>query len=163
MIQASGMNSVLLANDRYLKTADPIRAYLLTTGFWQVWDMFAPDPANEDKWGDAEIVRQDGSVEHYQYPRMYLLPIQKKLVMERHRKFFERASQDSFAYLWPQFARVIAMEVDNDPKNRPVEVRLFRHWQRVPPFGEPLPNEYKKYNYWVEYIDTKTLDEGVKP
>lgn len=163
MIPASGMNSMLLANEKYLKTADPIRTYLLVTGFWQFWDMFAPDPSNQDLWGDAEIVRQDGTVEHYQYPRMYLLPIQKKLVMERHRKFFERASQDSFAYLWPQFARVIAREVDNDPKNRPVEVRLTRHWQQIPPVGEPMPTEYKKYNYWVEFIDSKMLDEAKTP
>lgn len=156
---AVGSEHLLLANERTVKQTPAVRTYLLTTGFWQVWDMFAPDPASRDFWGDAEVVRQSGAVERFPYPRMYTLPIPQKYPMERYRKFFERAGSDSFSYVWPQFAYRIAMKADTDPLDRPVQVRLYRHWMDVPKIGNPLPPDYRTAMYWTEYIDLERLDQ----
>jgi len=143
-------------NKKYLKTFPPLTDYLMITGFWQYWDMFAPDPAQSDTWGDAQVVFRDGSVKHYQYPRMFLLPIHLKHVKERYRKYFERANSDDYNYLWPQFALRIASQFD-DPENPPVSVKLYRHWITIAPAGQPQPQEYNTYMYYQYVVDQKQL------
>src|SRR5438552_4145857 len=83
----TGHGSILAWNFDTLKTFPPIRSYLFSTGFWQYWDMFSPDPAGVDNWFSAEIVYADGSVKTYEYPRMYDLSIPMKYEKERYRKF----------------------------------------------------------------------------
>src|SRR4051812_8909092 len=39
-----GKYGLLLGNQKYLKDS-PVQFYLLSTGFWQYWDMFSPNPA----------------------------------------------------------------------------------------------------------------------
>ena len=54
--------AVLALNVRVLKQ-DPMAwqaRYLSTTGLWQYWDMFAPDPSNLDVWFDALVTYRDG-------------------------------------------------------------------------------------------------------
>ena len=76
----------------------PVKYYLIPTGFWQYWDMFAPNPANIDFYCDAEVTYADGSHRTYTYPRMYKLGIIQKYGMERFRKYYERARDDSYQY-----------------------------------------------------------------
>jgi hypothetical protein len=155
---AIGSDHILVWNTQNLKTNRPLNAYLFTTGFWQYWDMFAPDPSNTDIWGDAEIVFRDGSVKRYQYPRIYLEPIPSKIPLERFRKFYERANNDNFRYLWPQFALRIAY-LHDDRANPPVEVRLRRHWFKIAPPGQPQPKQYNSFVYFVYAVDPKQLDQ----
>jgi hypothetical protein len=116
--------------------------------------MFSPNPAQIDFWSDAEVIYRDGTRKHYQYPRIYLMPIPEKYPNERFRKFFERANDDNYPYLWPQFGLRIAY-LHDDPKNPPVKVRLTRHWRQVAPPGKPQPKDYNHYMYF-EY----TVDQG---
>jgi hypothetical protein len=119
---------ILYKNDILLKPS-VIKPYVLATGFWQSWDMFSPNPANEDIYADAEVFYKDGSVKHYQYPRMYELPLAEKYAKERYRKFFEHANTDEA--LWPYFAQRIA-DLNYNEKNPPVKVALHRHWYDIP-------------------------------
>lgn len=151
-----GSDPLLIWNQRTLKSLPPVVTYLSVTGLWQYWDMFAPNPSQTDLWGDAEVEFRDGTTRHYQYPRMALLSVPDKMPRERFRKFYERASQDQFKYLWPQFGLRIAILNDN-PSNPPVKVRLTRHWQQISPPGQMQATDYKKFTYFEYAVDQKKL------
>ena len=139
-IRPVGTEGILYLNEQYLKTS-PVQLYVLSTGTWQSWDMFSPNPASDDIWADAEVVYKDGSIRRYQYPRMYNLPIVEKYIKERYRKFFEHANSDE--YLWKSFAQRIAFLNPGTPANPPVKVILHRHWLSIPktmPFDEYCQN-----------------------
>lgn len=155
--KAFGTENILVWNRENAKAFQPIPLYLLTTGFWQYWDMFSPNPAQIDIWCDAQVVYKDGSTKHYQYPRIALLPLEMKFLKERYRKFYERVNQDQYSYLWPPFAQRIAHLMD-DPNNPPVEVLLTRHWLQVVPPGVKQPTEYNHYTYYDYAVDQKKLE-----
>jgi hypothetical protein len=152
-------DGALYANDKYVRDS-PIKYYVLTTGFWQYWDMFSPNPASVDLWCDAQVEFKDGTVKRYQYPRVYLLSIPEKYLKERYRKFFERAHMDDNAYMRPYFAQRIAYLHYKDPKNPPVRVKLFRHSLPIAPPGEKQQAEYTTTEYFNWQVDQQALVEG---
>ena len=103
-----GSDHLLLFNAKTMTSFAPISAYLQTTGTWQYWDMFAPDPSRADVYGDAEIEMLDGTKRAVGYPRMYRLSLFDRYLKERYRKFYERAGDGQNAYLWPMFAATLA-------------------------------------------------------
>jgi len=143
-------------NDTYVKTYPLVGVYVKVTGFWQYWDMFAPNPAHTDSWGDALVVYKDGTTKHHSYPRMFVLPLWQKFLSERYRKFFERAGNDDYPYLWPSFALRIALMNDN-PKNPPVTVKLFRHFRQVAGPDKLQAQDYSVENYFNYQVDQKEL------
>lgn len=149
-------SDVLLMYDQRLKDSF-LRYYLTTTGFWQYWDMFSPNPADTDIWCDTIVTFKDGTKKLYKYPRMKELSIPVKYFKERYRKFYERVNQDKNKYLWPTFAQRIALENYRDPNNPPVEVRLRRHFRVIPPPGKPVPKDYTVYEYYVHVVDQRKL------
>ena len=145
---------LLLINDRYVKYS-PIQIYMLSTGLWQSWDMFSPNPASSDIYSDADVTFKDGTVAHYAYPRMYALPILEKYVDERYRKFFEHANTDQDLY--PFFAQRVARLASKYPTNPPIKVVLSRHWIDVPPLM--TFDEYS--NHLVTALKEKKLSRQV--
>jgi len=171
-VQPFGSDYLRYFPQKYLKYEDdapgwdqefiskPIQCYLFTTGFWQYWDMFAPNPSNIDFYGDAVIHYKDGSTSIYLYPRMFLLSIPEKYLKERYRKFFERAHAEEYPYLWAPFALRVALLNYKDPKNPPIKVDLRRHWQYVADPGQVQATTYDSYVYYSGIInqpDLKTL------
>ena len=155
-IEPVGSDHLLLFNVQYMK--NPVVArYITWTGFWQYWDMFSPDPSSEDIWGDSEVVFLDGTSRIHAYPRMYSLSIPEKYVKERYRKFFERAGQEPYSYLWPVFAQRIALLEYTDPQNPPVLVRLRKHWMLIPKPGNPMPKDYNSVVYYEHTVDLAAL------
>lgn len=155
-VEPYGVDWLLYYNTRYIKDSW-LRYYLLTTGVWQSWDMFSPNPSNIDTWGDAEVVYRDGTVERYAYPRMYDLSIPEKYFKERYRKFFERAGEDAHRYMWPTFAQRIAYEMNTRPGNPPTRVRLYRYRQVLDGPGKPLPADYSRQMYYEHFVDVEAL------
>jgi hypothetical protein len=146
-----GTEWLLYINDFYLRPT-LIQHYLFTTGLWQSWSMFAPNPADTDIWGDAEIEYLDGTIARYQYPRMKLLPLTQKYPMERYRKFFENAHQNRASFLWPAFAQRVAEICYLEPENPPVRVKLFKHMRPTPPimsFSEYLEQARTPEGSWL--------------
>lgn len=125
-----GTEYALLAADAIKPTLD---LYLWPTGFWQGWEMFAPNPSDWEGYATAVIYFKDGTRKEYSYPRMYALGIGIKYLKERYRKFLERAGNDQFRWLWPRFAMRVALENYTDRNNPPVGVQLWRHAYIVPP------------------------------
>jgi hypothetical protein len=159
-----GTDWLLFWNARYLKESMPERLYCGTTGLWQYWDMFSPNPAQIDFWGDAEVVYQDGKHIRYQYPRIYLLPLPQKYPYERFRKYYERAHTEGYKFLWPLFAQRIALLCDTDKANPPVKVVLRRHWRPVAAPGKVQQVDYNQFDYFTYAVDEERLRaDEVKP
>lgn len=136
--------------------------YTESLGFWQYWDMFAPNPAQEDIWMDAEVELADGSIEIVQYPRIYKMSLVEKFYMERYRKYRERLSGDGYAWKWPHTADWFAVQAWKDEANPPVRVTLRRHFYAVPRPPEKPNYEYHTYPFYTALVDQQTLKE-LKP
>lgn len=151
----------LIDNDVYVKHS-PLQFYLLTTGFWQYWDMFSPNPASVDMYADAMVYYQDGTKTLYRYPRIFDLSLGQKFLKERWRKFFERAGSSDFRYLWPVFGQRVALMNFDDPKNPPVKIELHRHEMVINPPGEPVNHSYSDEIYYTYFVNQAQLlkDKG---
>lgn len=154
----------LLFNWKYLKRS-PLSYYTLSTGFWQYWDMFAPNPASIDLYLEADITYRDGSKTRFHYPRIYTLSIPMKYVKERYRKFYENVNNDEQAYIRPAVAQRIALESFDDPANPPVQVVLIRYFDTIEPPGVPEDPTYKSVPYFTYRVDQRKLfrDKGLAP
>lgn len=152
-----GTEWLLVANTEYLRSIPPLQAYMLGTGMWQYWDMFAPNPSQVDLYCTAEIVYRDGTKSQYHYPRIYDYPIAMKYPMERYRKFYERVNDDGNSWLWPIFAQRIAEIVAHDPNNPPVEVLLRRHWLLVLGPDQVQPTQYQSTMFYDYKVDEHKL------
>lgn len=152
--------------DAWKKSLSKMRSpgsYVIFSGTWQYWDMFAPNPANTDIWLDAVVTYEDGTEEIFHYPRMKELPLVKKYFMERYRKYTERLSPDIREYKWPQTAYWVAAKMDKYEDNPPVHVILRRHFREylAPTKEVPHPEvpDYAMYEFYSAGIDVTKLRE----
>jgi hypothetical protein len=155
-VEPYGTDWILFYNYEYLKMNPYLRFYLVSGGTWQSWNMFAPNPASTDLWGDAEVVFKDGTVKRYPYYRIYSLPIPIKYFKERFRKFFERASDSRFMFSFAPFAQRVAMEMDSMPDNPPARVRLYKYTEDLKGPGKPR-EPYKSTMYYDHPVDLPAL------
>lgn len=142
------LDSPLIARCRELT-----RPYLIWTGLFQKWDMFAPDPSRMNNYAGAVIEYRDGQSSQWTFPRMEDLGYIDKYFMERYRKFTnDNLRLDADAPIWPDAARYIA-RVNNRPSNPPISVALVRYWSIVPPPGarsdEPAWSQFTFFRYNV--------------
>jgi hypothetical protein len=152
--QPSGVDAILFNNDRYVRENPVVRGYLLSSGLWQYWDMFAPNPSKSDYYIDMVVRYRDGSESTFDYPRMETMGILAKYTHERYRKFMERGHADDYAMIRPYISRHVARLMNVDPSNPPVVVRLRRHWRMLPGPDKPMPprttTEFFEYNVLPE-------------
>lgn len=154
---------LLVGNDRFRWETPGVKQYMLSTGFWQYWDMFAPNPANVDFWLDTVVTYEDGTERVVPYPRMKTMSIPEKFFNERFRKFTERVNPDEFAWKWPTFAQRMALIAYTDPANPPKIVVLRRHFMVFPHMSQPKPTEYTTYAFFSHVVDQERLrkDKGL--
>ncbi len=147
----------LAANDRF-KADSPTRHYLMSTGLWQYWDMFAPNPADTDIWFDAIVTHRSGKTAVQPYPRMKSLSIPEKYVRERYRKFMERINRDGVDdWKRPQFAQRMALLATRDPADPVVRVVLRRHFRTVKGPAKPVPRDYTTVEFFTWVVDQSQL------
>ena len=125
-----------------------IRPYILWSGLFQAWDMFAPNPMGLNTYLEAVITFRDGKTRTWTFPRMENLPIAQRYSKERYRKFAEYLRLDKFSALWPDCARSVA-RLNNDPGDPPVQVSLVRNWSEIPP--EAADGSYHP-GLWFRYV-----------
>lgn len=152
----------LYYNWKYLKQS-PFMYYPLATGFWQYWDMFAPNPANTDQYLEAKVVYKNGETSTFKFPRIFDLPVSQKYLKERYRKFFENANMTDQAYIRPPLAQRIALEAFRNPANPPVRVTLIRYFDRIEPPGKKADPAYKSAVLLTYRVDQAKLrrDKGL--
>lgn len=148
---------LLVANMRTVRSPDfPVHLIQETTGLWQYWDMFAPNPARIDFYLDAVVRYSDGSEAVVAYPRMRGMGVAQKYVYERYRKYSERLS-DNEAWKWPDTAYWFALRGWSEEGNPPVKVVLRRHFREVQPIGTPQLSEYTTAAFYEALIDAEQL------
>lgn len=156
-------NYFLAANEKTFKNSK-LENYMIWTGLWQYWDMFAPNPSNLDVWVDALVTYEDGEERVYEYPRMKTLSLTKKYIRERYRKYLESAHIESQSHKWPFLAQRIAFLNFEDELNPVVTVELRRHYRFIVPpadgdysVKEDDPVEYETYSFYVHTVDQEKL------
>lgn len=114
-----------------------IKPYMLWTGLWQSWDMFAPNPLQINAHLEALVTFRDGTQRVWPFPRMEKLSYLERYTKERYRKWSsDYVRSDAYSSIWADTARYIARNHYN-PLNPPSEVTLKRYWMEIPP---PAPS-----------------------
>lgn len=143
----------------------PVAKYVLFTGLWHSWKMFAPSPYTLQYDVHARVTYKDGSQIDWVAPRMEELTIWKQMTKERFRKWRELMFTDSCQASYLPTARYVARRYHRNPRNPPVEVRLIRYWAAIqPPIPgqdyQPIPRNIirnKSYTYSVSKISEADL------
>ncbi len=109
-----------------------VRPYMLWSGLFQSWDMFAPSPRSVNAYVQGVVITKDGRLHTWKFPRMEQLSFTERYDKERYRKFVESLQDDRNSALWPDVARYLAHPY-KDPANPPEIVMLIRYWSDIVP------------------------------
>lgn len=146
--------ATVTGNADFRHVDNPLYLYLLSTGLWQGWDMFAPNPADTDVYVQATVTFKDGTDTTFTMHRIKDLPIFQKFVDERFRKYREHLSNDTDRWKWPQTAYRFALIAKNKTGKEPDKVVLTRLWQPIQPPGKETPETYNSYDFYTTFIDS---------
>lgn len=109
-----------------------LSAYLQTTGLWQEWSMFSPDPLRLNVHIEAKVRYRDGAEISYALPRLHLLPPIERVFSERYRKWSaDWLRLDSNRYLWADATGFILRQIPPSPHQAVESIRLFRVWHEI--------------------------------
>ena len=137
------LNSLLIPKCKQL-----VGPYVIWSGLFQAWDMFAPNPSKLNIYIEAEVTFLNGQKSVWKFPKMHELGYTERYFKERFRKFStEYLLADTNAGMWPDAARYVA-RVNSSDSNPAVCVRLIRHWSEV---GLPETDGSYKPRPWFEY------------
>jgi hypothetical protein len=135
---------------------DSVRPYMLWSGLFQSWEMFAPDPRSTNVYVEAWLTYQDGKTSVWSFPRMEQLGYYDRYQKERYRKWANDSLRlDSNSALWPDAAAYIA-RLNNRPGDPPRSVRLVRCWSDIPAPGQPR-NFWRKYVFFTYNVPPEVL------
>ena len=115
-----------------------IEPYMVWTGLFQRWDMFAPDPPTVNSYVKTVVISRDRHMQVWSFPRMEELGFGERYRKERYRKFLEVLPQQQNAPLWPDVARHLAMQFDS-PTDPPDKVLLIEFQSDIHPGAEVSP------------------------
>lgn len=138
-----------------LAIRNTVRPYMLWSGLFQAWDMFAPSPRSVNAHVEAAVILRDGRIQTWKFPRMEQLGLLSRTFKERYRKFVENLQEDSHKAMWSDVARRIA-RANNDPSDAPEVVMLIRYWSTIVPAREYHPQP-ERARIFFEY-DVKPED-----
>jgi len=138
-----------------------VQPYMVWSGLFQNWDMFAPTPLMLNTYVEAEVIFHNGTVRTWDFPRMEKLSLFDRYLKERYRKFaVDNVRNDEHSALWPDVARFIA-RANNEASNPPVAVVLYRYWSQIkPPLadGTPQSDPWVRYRFFLYAVKPGDLD-----
>jgi hypothetical protein len=130
-----------------------IRPYMLWTGLYQSWDMFAPNPKSIDAYIKAVVFTQDRHMKVWTFPRMEELSFRERYPKERYRKFAEMLPDQKNEALWPGVAAHVA-RLFNNPIDPPDKVVLIEFRADIKPGTDessaPVPTPNVFYEGYLE-------------
>lgn len=133
-----------------------VRPYMLWTGLFQSWDMFAPNPLPENAYFKAVVITKK-HVRVWDFPRMDELSFGERYKKERYRKFLEGISLEQNAAALPDVVRHIARFYD-DPSDPPQKVMLVRYKSEITPgSNDEREPRAKASDFYEEYIEPRDL------
>ncbi len=122
----------------------PIAAnYLMPTGLWQYWAMFAPDPPRHGLRLEAVVTDRRGLAQNFAFPKMSDYGVWAAMPRVRHAKFAAIAGADDSGPLRNVAARHAVRQLNIPDENFPVHVELHYSIQEVPAPGGPPPDPFR--------------------
>jgi hypothetical protein len=113
----------------------PFRYYLLPTGLWQWWAIFAPDPIRNTMVLNAEVVDAKGMRYVYEFPRIGELTWWQKFPLYRHPKFTGNMLAEEYKVHRTFTARHAVRQLGLGPEAFPLWVSLYSEIKDSPPPG----------------------------
>ena len=130
--------------------------YMLWTGLFQTWDMFAPNPPSTNVYVKAVVIT-DHHIHVWTFPQMDQLSFGQRYQKERYRKFLENMLLEQNAALLPDLVRHIA-RFYNDPSDPPHKVMLIKFQSEIKPGSGDKPEpKAKPYDLYDEYLGPEDL------
>ncbi|HEY3988879.1 MAG TPA: hypothetical protein VGM02_06240 [Acidobacteriaceae bacterium] len=134
-----------------------IRPYMLWSGLYQSWDMFAPNPKSIDSYIKAVVFTQDRHLKVWTFPRMEELSFGERYQKERYRKFAEMLPDQKNELLWPGVAAHVA-RLFNNPIDPPDKVVLIEFRSDIKPGADESVGPVFEPNVFYEgYLDPGDL------
>jgi hypothetical protein len=130
--------------------------YMLPTGLWQHWGMFAPNPVRDSVAFEAIVQDRHGMLRSVAFPRLVDLPVHEGALKYRHGKFTAMVGQQESGAAREFVARHVARTSGIEPADYPVTVQLlYQVWPSNPPGGGevdrmargPLPHVLGTYYF----------------
>jgi hypothetical protein len=129
--------------------------YVWPTGFWQAWDMFAPNPATANVYLEADVTLADGSHVTWEFPRADRMGYFERYRKERYRKW---ATERVWAHgsvnprIAQAAAKYAARQVER-PGNPARRVELVRYHSPIGrPGRPPLPHYRDPPTVWDRHV-----------
>jgi hypothetical protein len=101
--------------------------YVLPTGIWQWWAIFAPDPIRNTMVMDAEIVDARGMRHIFEFPRLADLPWWQKVARYRQPKFTANMVVPEYIPQRKFTAKHAVRQMELKPDAYPLTVSLYYH------------------------------------
>jgi hypothetical protein len=128
-------------------------AYLLPTGLWQVWGMFAPEPAKDTVTLEAVIRDSRGLVRNYVFPRQMDESVWNCFFGGyRHAKYAHNLSMTDSVATREFAARFVARAAKLKPEDFPADVQLVYQVWPTPPL-DPKPDQ-APVSPWTSVLET---------
>jgi hypothetical protein len=106
--------------------------YLRSTGLWQDWGMFSPDPLRLNLHVEAKVRYRNGKETTHSLPRLHLLPRHERALMERYRKWeVDWLRMDENRHIWGDGTRFILNQLPVNPEDPVESIRLVRRWHEI--------------------------------
>lgn len=134
-----------------------VRPYMLWSGLFQSWDMFAPNPRPVNSYIKAVVITQNHHIHVWTFPRMEELSLSERYRKERYRKFTDVLPEQVNAALWPDVASHLARYFDSqaDPSEH---VTLVQFSTDIKPGADesfdPVP---KPTVFYEDYVQPENL------
>jgi hypothetical protein len=135
-----------------------IRPYMVWSGLFQSWDMFAPNPKSINSYIKAVVITENRHVKVWTFPRMEELSYRERYRKERYRKFEEALQDQQNDALLPDAATHIARLLKS-PGDLPYKILLIQFRADIKPgadnsaVSDPQPNVL--YEGYVDPGDLK--------
>jgi hypothetical protein len=112
-----------------------LQYYMLPTGMWQAWAMFAPDPIHDTVMLEAEVIDCNGVRHGFRFPRMADYTWWQGIPRFRYAKYNANMGSDEFAEPRKFAAHHVLRRLKLPASVYPVTVHLYYQLRPTPPPG----------------------------
>jgi len=109
--------------------------YLMPTGLWQWWAIFAPVPIQNTLMLNAEVIDSKGMRHIYQFPRLGDMPWWQRVARYRQPKFTANMCSTEYARHREFSSKYAVRQLNLGAEAFPMSVSLYYHIRDTPPPG----------------------------
>ena len=122
-------------------TIGAAKYYILPTGLWQNWAMFAPDPIHNTVTLEAEVVDSKGLRHHFEFPFADNPSEFQSILLARHSKFACNIEGSDMEPTRRPTARFAVRRLDLPTTSFPVDAYLVQKIKPPPRLGQAVDDD----------------------